>query len=110
MLRFPVLFCVFVFFTFIHSAEGRAICQNINSDPDGDGYGWENEKSCIVVVHCQSGASDADGDGFGWENNRSCIVLKKTNNSGFPTCANGAASDPDGDGYGWENNNTCLVK
>jgi len=61
-------------------------------------------------VHCQSGDSDADGDGFGWENNRSCIVLKQTSNSRFPACAKGAASDPDGDGYGWENNNTCLVK
>jgi len=91
-------------------ADTHPTCASSSSDPDGDGYGWENEKSCIVVVHCQSGASDADGDGFGWENNRSCIVLKKTNNSGFPTCANGAASDPDGDGYGWENNNTCLVK
>ena len=90
-------------------ADTHPTCASSASDPDGDGYGWENEKSCIVVVHCASAASDADGDGFGWENERSCIVLKKTNNSGFPSCAQGAASDPDGDGYGWENNATCVV-
>ncbi|WP_299531351.1 carbohydrate-binding domain-containing protein, partial [uncultured Streptomyces sp.] len=24
--------------------------------------------------YCVSGASDPDGDGWGWENNRSCVV------------------------------------
>ncbi len=54
---------------------------------------------------CSSAASDPDGDGWGWENNQSCQV---SNSSGFPTCSS-AASDPDGDGWGWENNQSCQV-
>ncbi len=129
------------------------VCQSASSDSDGDGYGWENNDSCIVNgaitpsnsgsgsasnsgansgsssrwPACLSAASDPDGDGFGWENNDTCLV---TNNSsansgssagsdnsavapgsssgGRPSCVS-ASSDPDGDGFGWENNDTCLV-
>ncbi len=67
---------------------------------------------------CQSSSSDIDGDGWGWENNRSCQVngsqtsssanTTGTNDSRFPTCSS-ASIDPDGDGWGWENNRTCRV-
>jgi mannan endo-1,4-beta-mannosidase len=75
-------------------------CVSAASDPDGDGWGWENNQSCKVVPHCASASSDPDGDGWGWENNQSCKVA--------PDCAN-AASNPDGDGWGWENNQTCKI-
>lgn len=50
-------------------------CASAASDPDGDGWGWENNQSCKVVPNCASAASDPDGDGWGWENNQSCKVV-----------------------------------
>jgi len=123
MLRFPVLFCVFVFFTFIHSAEGRAICQNINSDPDGDGYGWENDSTCIVdgsateaaltnLEHtlCSSTDVDPDGDGWGWENNASCkvqVAVVETNLQETTTTSNVSVSSSS-DLYVSEGGSTTL--
>lgn len=85
------------------------------TDPDGDGYGYEKGKTCLVYGHpiCDKGAaSDPDGDGFGWENNATCVVINKStpNPNPHPYCVRGSNSDPDGDGYGWENNATCIVK
>jgi len=70
-------------------------CEDANSDPDGDGFGWENYRTCVTSTDsvepatqinaltaplsqpvCTSAASDPDGDGYGWENYRSCIVSK----------------------------------
>ncbi|MET9674817.1 cellulase family glycosylhydrolase [Streptomyces sp. NPDC006482] len=70
--------------------------------------------------YCVNGtASDPDGDGWGWESNRSCVVRGSaadtgstggTAPNGYPYCANGTASDPDGDGWGWESNRSCVVR
>lgn len=58
---------------------------------------------------CASAASDPDGDGWGWENGQSCQVATGSGGSTtYPTCAS-ADSDPDGDGWGWENNQSCKV-
>jgi hypothetical protein len=64
----------------------------------------------LAYPYCMSAASDPDGDGWGWEFNRSCIVNRAPapGTTGFPTCAS-SASDPDGDGWGWENNRSCIV-
>ncbi|WP_433585444.1 cellulase family glycosylhydrolase [Microbacterium hydrocarbonoxydans] len=61
--------------------------------------------------YCASAASDPDGDGWGWENNASCVVPSGTGTApnGFPYCAS-SASDPDGDGWGWENSRSCVVR
>ncbi len=93
-------------------------CNSAASDPDADGFGWENNQSCVVATNtrstgskpaCKSSTSDPDGDGFGWENNQSCIVSgNSTATSGKPTCIS-KASDPDGDGFGWENSQSCVV-
>jgi len=90
------------------AANGMAYCAaGAAADPDKDGFGWENNTSCVVAgsradthPNCASAASDPDGDGYGWENEKSCIVVTH--------CAS-AASDPDGDGFGWENNKSCIV-
>ena len=71
---------------------------------------------------CSSPAADQDGDGWGWENNSSCVV---SDDSAAPAMAtlslaaipagqnvcSSAAADPDGDGWGWgwENNDSCVV-
>jgi len=89
------------------AANGMNFCSNAGRDADGDGFGWENNASCVVAgskadTHptCASSASDPDGDGYGWENERSCIVV---------THCGSASSDPDGDGFGWENGRSCVV-
>ncbi len=109
-----------------HAQSSLPVCQSASSDPDGDGFGWENSESCRVstttdnppstgaVFFCQSADSDSDGDGFGWENNQSCVVPVDSGDLApgaapfHPTCSS-ADSDPDGDGFGWENNATCEV-
>ncbi|OED42328.1 hypothetical protein AB833_06655 [Chromatiales bacterium (ex Bugula neritina AB1)] len=89
------------------AANGLYFCSNAGMDVDGDGFGWQNNASCVVAgsradkhPNCASSSSDPDGDGYGWENERSCIVVTH--------CAS-ASSDPDGDGFGWENNKSCIV-
>ena len=68
---------------------------------------------------CSSASFDSDGDGFGWENNQTCLVtspsttnndqnLSNSGGSSIPACRS-AASDPDGDGFGFENNQSCRV-
>ncbi len=82
------------------------LCESSASDPDGDGWGWEHNKSCQVII-CASSASDPDGDGWGWENNKSCRV-KSMAPVAVTFCQDGK-SDPDGDGWGWENNRSCEL-
>ena len=88
------------------AANGMPYC-TAGKDSDGDGFGWQNNASCVVAgskadTHptCASSGSDPDGDGYGWENEKSCIVVTH--------CAS-ANSDPDGDGFGFENNRSCIV-
>jgi len=70
------------------------------------GTSWQE----LYYPYCMSAASDPDGDGWGWEFNRSCLVIRAPAPGGFgyPSCTS-AASDPDGDGWGWELNRTCIV-
>ncbi len=74
-------------------SEAFPLCADNVTDPDGDGWGWENERSCRTAAtagrsaatsattsgaptypHCIRAGSDPDGDGWGWENERSCRV------------------------------------
>jgi len=89
------------------AANGMAYCSGNGLDADGDGFGWQNNASCVVVgskadthPNCASSASDPDGDGYGWENEKSCIVVVHCQSAG---------SDADGDGFGWENDRSCIV-
>jgi hypothetical protein len=68
------------------------------------GTSWQ----ALSYPTCMSAASDPDGDGWGWEFNRSCIVNTAAG-SAYPACMS-AASDPDGDGWGREFNRLCAVK
>ena len=71
------------------SPSGKPYCQHSTSDPDGDGWGWENNQSCIV-------------------NNDSTPFTPVNNGNTHPACVS-ADSDPDGDGWGWENQRSCRV-
>lgn len=63
-------------------------------------------------IFCANGAaSDSDGDGFGFENNMSCLVQSSAFDLArvvHPACTR-TDSDFDGDGFGFENNATCIV-
>lgn len=111
----------------VYTQNSHSYCSVTGADVDGDGYGWEDNKSCVVrgsaadrsrplntSVHpaCVSSESDPDGDGYGFENGKSCVVPGRSGNSGsgnisLPVCKNN--SDPDGDGYGWEDGLSCVV-
>ncbi|OED42536.1 hypothetical protein AB833_05865 [Chromatiales bacterium (ex Bugula neritina AB1)] len=87
------------------SSAATPDCVYKSSDPDGDGWGWENHRSCKVSdssvkrpdddgrkkkdtggpkkdgtlykgrhPYCSSPDADIDGDGWGYENHRSCFV------------------------------------
>jgi len=58
---------------------------------------------------CQDPNSDHDGDGWGWENGQTCKVEKLTAPNGYPYCTSSSA-DPDGDGWGWEKEASCVVR
>ena len=66
-----------------------------------------------MLPQCESSSSDSNNDGYGWENNSSCVVPGtsaevETNRPQHPTCSSPAV-DPDGDGWGWENDVSCVV-
>jgi len=70
------------------------------SDPDGDGWGWENSMSCVVSPNDQ--CIDTDGDGWGWDGTMSCRI-DYSDVIVITDCI-----DEDGDGYGWDGISTCV--
>lgn len=134
------------------------VCSSSLVDDNGDGYGWENNQTCVVANSaaaiavatttptasqnvapvdnpsinfptCSSSAVDDNGDGYGWENNQTCVVANSAAAAAvatttptasqnvapidnplinFPVCSSSSVDD-NGDGYGWENNQTCVV-
>jgi len=91
------------FGTEVASAQGRPTCEYASSDPDGDGFGWENRKTCVVTSETTdlvpAGCVDNDGDGWGWDGQRVCRVAAN----------NCYDSDPVGDGWGWNGVTSCPL-
>ena len=83
-------------------------CVYQSSDPDGDGYGFENNTTCLVTDNSSTvgGFSsneciDDNADGWGWNGTSSCQVPI------VPTdCVD---TDPVGDGWGWDGSTSCRV-
>ncbi len=73
-LLLPLLACESSKLSELDAEKKYPYCTEKAIDPDGDGWGWENEQSCRVPPVCRSAVSDPDGDGWGWENQRSCKV------------------------------------
>ncbi|MEV6248771.1 cellulase family glycosylhydrolase [Streptomyces sp. NPDC051742] len=103
----------------VHGANGIAATSKPATVYGGTGGGTGGTAPNGYPYCVAGGASDPDGDGWGWENNRSCVVRGSaadtgtgggTAPNGYPYCAGGGASDPDGDGWGWENNRSCVVR
>ncbi len=80
------------------------VCASETSDSDGDGYGWENERSCIVTGSDADSVCEDRGDfPWGWNERTqsSCILGVQTEPS--------ACVDTDGDGWGWNGISTCII-
>ncbi|WP_018015062.1 hypothetical protein [Teredinibacter turnerae] len=101
-------------------------CSSAATDHDGDGWGWEHQRSCLVPAAvraqrarptaefplCDTLAADLDGDGWGWEDEHTCRMPNAdaaADNSGWHYCAL-SGSDPDGDGWGREEDAACVVR
>lgn len=51
---------------FCSTASAAPVCQNGSAtDPDGDGWGWENNASCMVTGGDEAGGGSADGGNTG---------------------------------------------
>lgn len=92
------------------SADDTALDDTGSDEYVADEYGtvlgtsWQ----ALSYPYCMSPFADPDGDGWGWEYGRSCVMYKPPAPISYPACAN-AASDPDGDGWGWEYGRLCTV-
>ncbi len=115
----PVI--VLQFSSLAHPVSAAEVdCAFAASDSDGDGFGFENGRSCLIVAsssdsvvvnECRSAASDPDGDGFGFEDGQSCRVVNRSGTSVSVATleCRSAISDPDGDGFGYEDGRSCRV-
>jgi len=86
-----------------------ASCEGRLGKEEPGGYPADSQQSYDKgsYPNCGSGAIDPDGDGWGWENNASCRMVSGSGGN-YPNCGSGAI-DPDGDGWGWENNASCRM-
>lgn len=77
-----------------NASNGYPYCSKGSvSDPDGDGWGWELQASCVV----RSGRADP----------KTSVSI---DGKPYAYCSKGSASDPDGDGWGWEQQASCVVR
>jgi len=106
-LSFSLMFIGFL----LNNSIYAGVCASNSSDPDGDGFGFENNQVCIVVKSCTDRTSDADGDGWGWENNQSCVATTTTQDptTRAPDSATNQCVDEDGDGWGWDGVKSCRT-
>ena len=94
---------IFLYSPFIN-AQTLPICESATSDSDGDGYGWENEQSCVVDTSQQGQCEDRGDFPWGWNpvTLSSCLLGIQTEPS--------ECIDNDGDGFGWNGIATCIVE
>ncbi|MEM8925590.1 MAG: carbohydrate-binding domain-containing protein [Actinomycetota bacterium] len=81
-------------------ADDRPVCASAASDPDGDGWGWENERSCRVV------ADGGGSDGFGGSDESGGSEEVAAGGS-TPFCY--SRSTVGSNGWGWEDERSCRA-
>lgn len=86
-------------------ATANPVCSSAVVDADGDGWGYEFNRSCTMsgTPVCSATAAIGNG-GWGYENGRSCRL--SSSNSNRPSCTSAAINN--GDGWGWENGQSCI--
>lgn len=108
-MRPTVLFFTFVYVLFSQPllAQTHPPCLSESSDFDGDGWGWEFNRSCIVDETSTGSpiCEDPDGDGYGWDGFGTCLAETANTTGNEAGCV-----DSDGDGYGWDGEQTCLIE
>ncbi len=82
-------------------------CSQISLDEDGDGFGYENDQTCIVDANTSltpvaGECIDDNADGWGWNGVGSCQVPVINNTECQDT-------EPRGDGWGWNGSSSCRV-
>jgi len=75
-------------------------CTSSGSDTDGDGYGWENEQSCVVVA-APAVCEDRGDYPWGWN-----PVTLQSCRLDSTACVD---TDPVNDGWGWNGVTSCRV-
>ena len=92
-------------------------CSSSGADADGDGYGWENDTSCVVGQTTPTASpsnnecidSPPVGDGWGWNGTSSCPILTDSVIE-IGSVAECVDTPPVGDGWGWNGNGSCTVQ
>ena len=104
MIKRILLALTLVSFSPFINAQTLPTCESASSDSDGDGYGWENEQSCIVQSSQQGQCEDRGDFPWGWNpvTLSSCLLGELAEPS--------ECIDSDGDGYGWNGIATCIVE
>lgn len=107
-------------------AQLNSQCASPASDPDGDGFGWENNQTCLVnpssnvsgvpsVAALDSGCEDRGTFPWGWNPSTSSSCRLDASAVGAPSQAASSATpaaeciDTDGDGFGWNGVASCVV-
>lgn len=112
-----ILLCV----SSIAAGQTFPMCKHASSDPDGDGYGWEN-RTCLVDIEARPGTSETNtntstvcidtpplNDGWGWNGQASCETNNADNgNTSYKSniCFD---TEPLNDGWGWNGFSSCRV-
>jgi len=84
-----VLYLLFFSESVAQIAPVHPVCQSASSDSDGDGFGWENNATCVVAASASITMPDSSADncdysdahlhgGWGWDNvaRQSCPPLE----------------------------------
>ena len=115
-MRLTVLFFILLYPVLSQtlSAQTHPACLSPSSDTDGDGFGWEFNRSCVVDQSTSVAARvcvDTDGDGYGWDGFDTCTVITDgSGGAGSNNASSAVCIDSDGDGFGWDGTDTCLVE
>ena len=76
-------------------------------DPDGDGWGWAEEQSCIVLGSTQDSRIACSPSGT---SRAEAAAGTRVDGQCYRYCQNGALDDPDGDSWGWSSDQSCVVR
>lgn len=114
--RFIIPFVVFMFSTGLHAQE----C--VDTDPLGNGWGWDGSSSCRVDQNTNADSSNTNnhsgtvcidtapfGNGWGWDGSASCRVGENTGNTNNNNGAFCIDTVPLGNGWGWNGSSSCRV-
>jgi len=109
-----VSFVVGLSSAFTPTAAFAMECSAAVADPDGDGWGYENNQSCRMATGFPTCSSNAVVNGrWGFENGRSCRAdgnsgsnsATASSGNSYPSCTSAAINS--GNGWGYENNRSC---